>query len=387
MPPSSYPVPPEDVSLWNDEDKEIFEVWQKWMPKGTTKKFRKFLGQVKKERDEIFDLINDGVWGIRRLLAFLQKLPGYDLEGHLEFYNNEENIAVMNIINLGLNVVQDEQLRCGLEVVYADKQPNTVTVKTDVSADHVKDKINVEKVKTESADELSQLSKENNNTPKLEQKQKKKKSINKKRREERLLRFQEKLVITSGLPPSRLMKKRLEKASPQGMWNAKKNLAGDFEELAVPRPANVVGGHSVLPGQPALHVQMPGHSASPPPSSVMMPGQQSCPLSVPALIPEQPALAFPFPVLMPGQQALPFSSLTPGQNSHPQLGFIHEQAVQQTGITSGFDNFSTLYSSPVTFVGDVNSPSSQVYPFPQVGLPAYCFHCLQFGKVFTLNPV
>ena len=60
-------------------------------------------------------------------------------------------------------------------------------------------------------------SKENNNTPKLEQKQK---SINKKRREERLLRFQEKLVITSGLPPGRLMKKRLEKASPQGMWNA-----------------------------------------------------------------------------------------------------------------------------------------------------------------------
>ena len=63
----------------------------------------------------------------------------------------------------------------------------------------------------------------------------------------KLLRFQEKLVLTSGLPPRMLMKNRLEKASPQDMLNAKKNLAGHFEELAVSRlVVNGVGGHYVL---------------------------------------------------------------------------------------------------------------------------------------------
>ena len=120
MPPPSYPVPPEDVSLWKVEDSKIYETWKKWVSKDTKKtkkKFRKFLSQVNTEHQEVFDLIADGLWGLRRLLAFMQKFPGYNLEQDLECYNNEENLAVIKIVDIGLEVVADEQKRCGLEVV------------------------------------------------------------------------------------------------------------------------------------------------------------------------------------------------------------------------------------------------------------------------------
>ena len=39
MPPPSYPVPPDDVSLWKDEDKRIYEEWQKWVSQGSKKRF------------------------------------------------------------------------------------------------------------------------------------------------------------------------------------------------------------------------------------------------------------------------------------------------------------------------------------------------------------
>ena len=41
MPPPLYlTLPPEDVSLWTDEDTNIFEEWSKWVAKGSKKKFR-----------------------------------------------------------------------------------------------------------------------------------------------------------------------------------------------------------------------------------------------------------------------------------------------------------------------------------------------------------
>ena len=96
----------------------------------------------------MFALVADGDWGIRKLLAFIKKLPGSNLERDSKFYNNEENKAVMKIINFSLEVVQDEQLRCGLEVVCSgQQQPSTVTEKTASAAAHVEDTIEVERLK------------------------------------------------------------------------------------------------------------------------------------------------------------------------------------------------------------------------------------------------
>ena len=52
--------------------------------KGNKKTFRRFLIQVNKERQAIFDLIADGLRGLRRLLAFTESFPGYNLEKDLK---------------------------------------------------------------------------------------------------------------------------------------------------------------------------------------------------------------------------------------------------------------------------------------------------------------
>ena len=52
---------------------------------------------------------------IKKSSILLQKFPGYNLEQDLECYNNEENVAVIKIVNIGLEVFADEQEHCGLE--------------------------------------------------------------------------------------------------------------------------------------------------------------------------------------------------------------------------------------------------------------------------------
>ena len=404
MPPPSYPVPPDDVSLWKDEDVRIYEEWRKCVSKGSRKKFRKFLSQVNTEHRELFELIADGVWGLRRLLAFTQKFPCYNLEKDLECYNHEENVAVIEFVKFGLEVVQAEQLRCGLEVVCNEQQhktvpgqlkqepepdnhSNTVTGKTEFKADEE------EKIKTDTADKLSQL--DCNKTPLVKAREIKQKTKNrgKRKRQERLLHFQEKLVKTSGLPPSRLMKQRLDQI---GMITVKKCLAGDFEQLASSpptlTPVSVLGvdGH-VPPPAP-----MPGELGFTP--IVLVPGQSVPPSSPPVLMPVQPAHTFPPSALMTGQEApiapmpgqqYPPPYLMPGQTAPPQLGFPQCQPQPQTVTTSNFNSLPMLCSSPVTFGGiECNLVGVSQFPPIQLGLkPAYCFHCLQFGSVFMINQV
>ena len=404
-------VPPDDVSLWTDEDKRFYEEWQKWVSKGSKKRFRKFLSQVNNEHREIFELIADGVWGLRRLQAYTQKFPCYNLEKDLEYYNNEENDAVIEIVKCGLELVRAEQLRCGLEVDFDEQQPksvprqlphepardchtepdedsNTVPGKTDVKTDNDE----TMEIKTDTADKLSQLY---SNTPmvKARKAQQKTRNRGKRTRHERLLLFQEKLVKTSGLPPSRLMKQRLDQI---GLITVKKSLAGEFEQLASLTPAHTsvsvlgVDGHvpplAPMPGEPVPLPPVPlsGLSVPPPSSPVLMPVLSDYMFPPSALMPGQVAPTVP----MPGQHYPP-PILMPGQTAPLQYGFSQCQAQPQTLTSSGFNSLPTLCSSPVTFgANETNSVGVPQFPPILLGLrPAYCFHCLQFGSVFMINQV
>ena len=416
MPPSSYRVPPEDVSLWKEEDLKIYEEWKKWQTKGNEKKFRKFLRQVQTEYAEVLNLILDGVWGLRRLLAFTQKFPGFNLERNLECYNDDENVAVIQIVSCGMDVVKNEQVRCGLEVVCDEQQPdsvqqqlprqpandvksepykhpNTVTDEFDVGETDVKaDNDETMEIKTDTADKLSQLY---SNTPmvKARKVQQKTRNRGKRTRHERLLLFQEKLVKTSGLPPSRLMKQRLDQI---GLITVKKSLAGEFEQLASSTPAHTsvsvlgVDGHvpppAPMPGEPVPLPPVPllGQSVPPPSSPVLMPVLSDYTFPPSALMPGQEAPTVP----MPGQHYPP-PILMPGQTAPLQYGFSQCQAQPQTLTSSGFNSLPTLCSSPVTFgANEANSVGVPQFPPILLGLrPAYCFHCLQFGSVFMINQV
>ena len=113
LPTPPLKVPPEDVSLWTDVDTKIFQEWSKWVTKGNKKKFRRFLIQVNKEHQAIFDLIADGLWGLRRLLAFTESFPGYNLEKDLEYLYQDsvDSVAVKKLVTCGLEIACEELLQ------------------------------------------------------------------------------------------------------------------------------------------------------------------------------------------------------------------------------------------------------------------------------------
>ena len=85
-----------------------------------------------------------------------------------------------------------------------------------------------------------------------------KKQKRKKGRKERLLKFQEKLVKTRGLPQSRLMEQVL-RIPPTDLDKVKRSLASEFEQLgraeasptSVPEPGTVPAQHATT--APCLH--------------------------------------------------------------------------------------------------------------------------------------
>ena len=202
-----------------------------------------------------------------------------------------------------------------------------------------------------------------------------------------MLKFHEKLVKTSGLPPSRLM----ERERLIG-----KNLTSDFEQLAVV-------------GAEFAHVSGTGNSSPivPPPlmPAVLMPGQTG------GIQPQTPAAP-------PGcgQPSGHMAGITSGFNLSSTLSPIPESFNGTTSGTVGWSEARPMEGStwngniflppgPWSTSGSMNlsalSPSSQPsawstilppyqpqhQPVPQVGSPAYCFHCMQYGAVFTISSV
>ena len=72
------------------------------MTKGSKKKFRRFLIQVNSEHKTIFDLIANGLWGLRRFQAFIESFPKYNLDNELKYMypdNDIDSVAVKKLVN------------------------------------------------------------------------------------------------------------------------------------------------------------------------------------------------------------------------------------------------------------------------------------------------
>ena len=387
-----FQVPPEVLDHWDERFEEDFKKWKaKGNSKSATKlEYRQQIININSEwnMEEVFNQIEVGLAAIDKLIAYRKRYPTYNMNLDLdEMYDSKDIVIYKDFIKYGVKLVEH----------YEKKSSESEPVK-NMEKQEIKKEM-VDKIKNEPADELSQLE-TNNKTPietleslNTEKKAERRKNKGRKKRQERLLKFQTKLVISSGLPPSRLMRKRLDQGSPPGQFNVKKNLVQEFEQLAQPSVSQHGDGGQLtppvlMPGQPAAPVQMPGQqtyvlmpeqpASLPPPPHVQMPALTSPTV----LMPGQPVSTSP-PVLMPGQPAAPI----PWQTAPTHL----DQLVSQIVASSGIKHFPTLCCSPVTFVGDMSTPApggmSKADPFPNSRNPAYCFHCLQFGNVFTINQV
>lgn len=224
----------------------------------------------------------------------------------------------------------------------------------------------------------------------------------KEKRKERLLKFHQKLVDVSGLPPSRLMQElhtpRL--SSAQGGLN-RRSLNKEFEK----------GGGAEF-----------AHGPFPDTRSVPETGTSS-PLVLPpmmpaALMPGQTCGVQPHtPTAAPGcgQPLGLMAGTTSGSKLDSSLSPIHQSF---NGTTSGTVRWSEarpmegssgngntfLTPGPVNWStsGSLNLPALSLFsppsawsailppyqpqPVPQVVTPAYCFHCMQYGAVFTIIP-
>ena len=100
-----------------------------------------------------------------------------------------------------------------------------------------------------------------------------------------------------------------------------------------------------------------------------------------------------FSPLLPSPQTVmswPASSVWP--ESRPTVGWGDTGSLHQPGLFNG--SSSTFLTQPMlspipqsSFGWDVGVPSYQPQPQPQMnGSPAYCFHCLQFGRVYNISP-
>ena len=100
-------------------------------------------------------------------------------------------------------------------------------------------------------------------------KSKRKKRKNKESRQKRLLKYHEKLVKTSGLPPSRLMEKQRHGPDSLVTNNLKRSLAGEFEQMGgVYEPGSVARPNFKLPAEPAHGTTPDPVTAIPPPGTV-----------------------------------------------------------------------------------------------------------------------
>ena len=228
---------------------------------------------------------------------------------------------------------------------------------------------------------------------------KKKQNCNKDKRQRRLLKFQERLVRTHGLPPSRLM--------------VGKNLGSEFEQIARAEaepvsstepssPTSALVLPVLMPGQPGVQpLQTPDHDAGyhAPPApvppdryQVPMPGYSQS-LGQVAGISSGSNHNFTLSSSPSPQYILGSTSGPVGwSEARPVIGNRWEDMTLLPsglpfGSTSGYPNLLALSPSPQSSIGFVSSYQTPPQPHSPSRSPAYCFHCMQYGAVFTINQV
>ena len=179
------------------------------------------------------------------------------------------------------------------------------------------------------------------------------------------------------------MKQRLEQESSV-LGEVRKNLSSEFEYLAGSGPSLATLGLTPSQGP----VQFTTTLTAPP---VLMPGQAE-PLNLQPVVPK---------VLMPGwSEPRPVGGMWGGQSSMgvsngSASGFLNQPSLPSTTHSSMEWNTSEPvleYHQPQYLPHPLPIPQSppllpQPQPVPPGGRPAYCFHCLQYGAVYSINPV
>jgi hypothetical protein len=263
-------------------------------------------------------------------------------------------------------------------------------VENDLEGDDIiKEKVMVEvkdEVITSENLNLSQVedSPAKSHDPKERRNQSRRSKKKREKRTERLLKFHQKLVNVSGLPPSRIM---LEMQTPR-LSSAKgdlqrRKLEFDNETIPkVPEPKVEVNNHYSGPGAGDNSTIEPSQLLFSCPQPLINGGENTW-MSGGSWSEARPCLGVG---TMQGNvggwsEARPWIQQGGYQWINPEHGL-------STGINSTYPQQQMLYSSPQTCCG-WSPPVCQTQPSPtQPGSsPAFCSSCLVFGKVFTLSPV
>ena len=253
-----FTVPPEQVSTWTDKDERDYKFWLGVGSKNTKDDYRQFLLSLNMESDmnELFNKIDVGLEAFEKLVACMREFPNYKLNKDLDQMYPKDSAISKAFIKCGVDFVtkypyenkNDHEAVSETtvsdtsvgELSQFDFSPDTIpqvdTIKTSAGTVAVSDDCSTEPGgQPETGSNIVDNSKKQITIVHLSQgdiidtthrtpKQKKTRR-NKERRQERLLKFQQKLVMTSGLTPSRLMVKK------SSLDLIKRNLQDEFANL------------------------------------------------------------------------------------------------------------------------------------------------------------
>ena len=199
-------------------------------------------------------------------------------------------------------------------------------------------------------------------------KRRKRSKRSKEKRQDRLLKFHQKLVEVSGLPPSRLMVEQTPKSN------------------------------RVKLNRRRLDLDMASNNCD------LTPGMQEPPWLKPDIVTSFGSNEAGITSNLNCYSMLCSSSTNPSQVSYgnnaggsdarPQQwmtdwNYPHHFQQGSTGVSSGYMQQPSLCSSPFTCLV-WNPPVFQAQPTPSLppsGQPTYCSSCMMFGNVFTVSPV
>jgi hypothetical protein len=435
LPP--FCVPPEQLPSWTDRDEEDYKFWLTKGSKYTRDDYRQYLISLNKEfnmGDVDYVKLEEGLVAFGKLLSCMKQFPNYNLSKDLdEAYTFEENFIMKEFIKLGVNFVkkrdagvkkflsfikkydleaeesallsqqmdsnkEDEKV-CDTVIVQemirktpvaeaSNNNPRSLVVEkqTEVEKNPAddcsseSDELSVTAVAMDMSEEIKVV-----DTPVT-----KSTSRRKQKRRQRLLKYHQELVNTRGLPPSRIMKQTLGLSS--GLEHLRRrNLVDSFvqcedskmhEEPFKQQETSV----TVVPlplGTPQAAVHLPG-----------MIGQVNQPLDgvngTSSNLSNFPMLCSFSPPWASGCCVGPGSGWSTGwPEARPMVGLncnMPQSSHLYCGGTSTFNNQQSLSPSSQYIMG-CQEGMSQPPHTPTGNSPAYCYHCLQYGAVYTINLV
>ena len=227
-------VPSEDFKEWTDDDERVFAFWQgEKGSKYTKEDYMDFLHSINNEfnREEVFVKLEEGLEAFGKLLSCMKQFPNYNFIKDLdEAYTLEENVIMKEFFKFGVKFVKKREV--GVKKFLSFVKKYDIEADESVQLSQLVDSMDeIEKVSNTDRDQeivdkavdlvtVAEASNNNPESPVVEEltavdrsKRRKKSKRSKEKRQDRLLRFHQKLVEVSGLPPSRLMLEQTPKSS------------------------------------------------------------------------------------------------------------------------------------------------------------------------------